>query len=101
MKRLSVIFLSSLLLIACSDVNKTADDGIYFQDFDNLKMWTHDPQVTGSKAHSGYYSTFTDSTHEYSQTFEMNVPGLQRTTLFFIFRIGDKQVTGKLLQLGQ
>jgi hypothetical protein len=36
-----------------------------------------------------------------SQSFEMNLGGQQPSTIIYIFRMGDKQVTGKLLQLGQ
>jgi hypothetical protein len=36
-----------------------------------------------------------------SQSFEMNLGSQQPSTLIYIFRMGDKQVTGKLLQLGQ
>jgi hypothetical protein len=33
------------------------------------------------------------------QSFEMNVSKKQQSTLIYIFRVGDKQVTGKLLQI--
>jgi hypothetical protein len=36
-----------------------------------------------------------------TQSFEMTAPSSQLSTLIYIFRMGDKQVTGKLLQLGQ
>ena len=36
-----------------------------------------------------------------SQSYELNIPAPHRTTLFYILRIGDKQITGKLLQLEQ
>lgn len=62
-----------LILLGCNNSPKNADSGFFFQDFDNLKMWTHEQTVTGEKAHSGSFSTFTDSMHEYSQTFEMEL----------------------------
>ena len=36
-----------------------------------------------------------------SQIFEMSVPVAQRTTMFYIFKMGDTQISGKLLQLSQ
>ena len=35
-----------------------------------------------------------------SRSFELNIPSSQFNTLVYIFRMGDKLVTGKLLQLG-
>ena len=65
--------LSMVLFVSCSTKNQTADDGVYFQDFDNLHFWGHDEwNITGAKAHSGDYSARTDSNAEYSQTFEMD-----------------------------
>jgi hypothetical protein len=34
-----------------------------------------------------------------NQTFELTIPKKQQSTLVYIFRVGGKQVTGKLLQL--
>jgi hypothetical protein len=34
------------------------------------------------------------------QTFELNVPASQHSTLIYILKLGDKQVTGKLFQSG-
>lgn len=63
---------SILFITSCSDKNLTADDGVYFQDFDNLRFWGHDEwNLTNEKAHSGDFSARTDSSTEYSQTFEM------------------------------
>jgi hypothetical protein len=59
-------------LISCSGNQKTSDDGYYFQDFDNLKMWDNNARVTNEEAHSGHFSVFTDSLNEFSQTFEIN-----------------------------
>jgi hypothetical protein len=36
-----------------------------------------------------------------SQSFEMAVPVSQRTSLFYVFKMGDEQLNGKLLQLSQ
>jgi hypothetical protein len=36
-----------------------------------------------------------------SQSFEMSLPNQQHSTLIYIFRMGDKQITGKLLKLNQ
>jgi hypothetical protein len=33
------------------------------------------------------------------QSFELTIPKKQQATLIYIFRVGNKQVTGKLLQL--
>jgi len=35
-----------------------------------------------------------------SETVEYNIPSLQRTNLFYILRIGDKQISGKLIYAG-
>ena len=35
------------------------------------------------------------------QAFDMSIPPAQRSTLIYIFRMGGKQITGKLLQLNQ
>ena len=35
------------------------------------------------------------------QVFEMEVPALRSATLIYVFRMGDKQITGKLVQLNQ
>jgi hypothetical protein len=60
------------ILFSCSKM-KTTDDGFYFQDFDNLKMWERNPRVTNAVvAHSGKYCGYTDSEFEFSQTFEMD-----------------------------
>jgi hypothetical protein len=60
------------LLASCGDKYVTADEGVYFQDFDNVKMWARDQwNLSTEQKHSGDYAAFTDSTHEYSQTFEM------------------------------
>jgi len=53
-------------------MNRSVDDGYYFQDFDNLKMWDSTAQVTDAQSHSGKYCTYTDETHPLSQAFEMN-----------------------------
>jgi hypothetical protein len=69
----TVTILSGLFLISsCKNKSKSVRDGYYFQDFDNLKMWDASAIVTKTQAHSGFYSTYTDSLHEYSQTFEMD-----------------------------
>ena len=62
-----------LILSSCSRNNHTVDDGYYFENFDNLKMWTHDVRVTDERAHSGSYSAYTDSLSDYSATFEMDL----------------------------
>ncbi|MFC0775105.1 hypothetical protein, partial [Terrimonas alba] len=36
-----------------------------------------------------------------NQAFDVNIPSAQRSTLIYIFRMGGKQITGKLLQLNQ
>jgi hypothetical protein len=61
------------LFTACKDKCLTSDDGVYFQDFDNLKMWARDEwNLTDERAHSGRYAAHTDSAFQYSQTFEMS-----------------------------
>jgi len=72
-KHLLFIPVYGLILFGCNSSTKTAENGYYFQDFDNLRMWSHDEQLSNSTAHSGSYSTYTDSMHEYSQTFEMDL----------------------------
>lgn len=67
-----IISITMLLMFSCNEKLKTSDDGYYFEDFDNLKMWSADVNVTTEQAHSGNYSISTDSVHEYSQTFLMN-----------------------------
>jgi hypothetical protein len=69
--RLYLILITALLFSACRN-NKTAGDGYYFQDFDNLKMWERNPRVTDAVAHSGHYSAYTNSEYDFSQTFEMD-----------------------------
>jgi hypothetical protein len=63
-----------LLLVfgSCSENKKTVDDGYYFENFDNLKMWAPSGRVTSEQAHSGTYSTYTDSIFEYGETFSMD-----------------------------
>lgn len=66
--------MSALILVGCNNsTKKTADNAYYFQDFDNLRMWSRDELLTNEQAHSGSFSTYTDPTHEYSQTFEMGI----------------------------
>ena len=65
-----LLFSFSVLLFSCSG-NRPVDDGIYFQDFDNLRLWDRNILISDEKAHSGKYSIFTDSLNEFSQTFEM------------------------------
>ncbi|WP_276501162.1 hypothetical protein [Terrimonas pollutisoli] len=36
-----------------------------------------------------------------NQAFDVNIPAAQRSTLIYIFRMGGRQITGKLLQLNQ
>ncbi len=70
LQKLSIV--SLLFIASCGDKNQTADDGIYFQDFDNLRFWARDEwNLTNEMAHSGDFSAKTDSNAEYSQTFQM------------------------------
>ena len=70
-QKLSIV--SMFLVASCGSDNQTADDGVYFQDFDNLKMWGRDEWNLNSEiAHSGDFSAKTDTNMEYSQTFEMD-----------------------------
>ena len=74
MKQLQTILFSLIIIFitACGGKNQTADDGVYFQDFDNLRCWATDQwNLTGEKAHSGDFSARTDTSTEYSQTFQM------------------------------
>jgi hypothetical protein len=73
-KKLQTFIICCLLFIAsCGDKNLTVDNGVYFQDFDNLEMWARDQwNLTNEIAHSGNYSARTDSNAEYSQTFELD-----------------------------
>jgi hypothetical protein len=74
MKLQSIACLTLLVFFTSCGINyPTADEGVYFQDFDNLKMWGGDQwNLTNEKAHSGSYAARTDSTYEYSQTFSMD-----------------------------
>ncbi len=60
------------LFISCKRSIHSSESDTYFQDFDNLKMWTHDAAVTEEQAHSGKYAAYTDENREFSQTFEMS-----------------------------
>jgi hypothetical protein len=52
----------------------SADDAIFYQDFDNLYWWGgHPVTLTDEKAHSGRFSTFADPSQNYSQTFIMDL----------------------------
>jgi hypothetical protein len=66
---LTIVLIS---LYSCGNKYPTADDGVYFQDYDNLWMFDKNVAVTSGVAHSGNYSAYTDSSREYSQTFEMD-----------------------------
>jgi len=68
-----ILFFYVLILYSCGNQNLTVDDGYYFENFDNLKMWHKDALVTKDRAHSGSYSTFTNQDHEFSQVFEMDL----------------------------
>ena len=69
-QKLSII--SLFFIASCGGSNQTADDGVYFQDFDNVRFWARDEwNITNEKAHSGDFSARTDSVAEYSQTFQM------------------------------
>jgi hypothetical protein len=62
----------NILITSCA-WNKSVDDGYYFEDFDNLKMWDNSSQVTNECSHSGKYCTYTDDAHPFSQIFEMDL----------------------------
>jgi len=64
------LFILCLFLSACAR-NKKLKEGYYFEDFDSLHFWNHETAVTRESAHSGDYAAFTDSSHEFSQAFEM------------------------------
>jgi hypothetical protein len=66
-----VLFVFLFLSASCT-LKKSVDEGCYFENFDNLKMWDRGVIVTDEISHSGSYCTYTDSTHEFSQTFEMD-----------------------------
>jgi len=68
-----ILFLFISFLTASCSLNEKNDEGNYYQDFDNLKMWDRNSQVTNERAHSGKYCTYTDSSHEFSQTFEIDL----------------------------
>jgi hypothetical protein len=90
-----ILFVSvGLCMIGCSK-NKNSDDGYYYQDFDNLKMWDTTCQVTNELFHSGEFSTYTDSIHEFSQVFEMNI------TPTVIKKYGSVQVSAWCLKLSR
>jgi hypothetical protein len=63
--------------VGCYDNNQSVDKGYYFENFDNLNAWTSNQQVTKVQGHSGQYSTFTDSLHQYSQTFALNLSDIK------------------------
>ena len=74
MKKLQTLLVSLVIILitACGGKNLTAEDGVYFQDFDNLRCWARDQwNITGEMAHSGDFSARTDSSTEFSQTFQM------------------------------
>lgn len=64
-------FIFMISLFSCN--SKTVDQGFYHENFDNMKWWTSNSQTTSEQAHSGSFSSFTDSTNEYSETFEMDL----------------------------
>lgn len=45
------------------------DDFTYTCSFEELGRWSNSPLVTREMSRTGQYATYTDSTHEFSQTF--------------------------------
>ena len=71
---LTALFLAAGLVSTSCNSRKTVDQGLYYENFDNLRYWSHDVSVTSEKAHSGKWAAFTDSSHEFSQKFAMEYP---------------------------
>lgn len=66
-------YIIAILILFSGCRKSSVDKGVYFQNFDDIKMWIRDPQnITDEKARSGKYSTKADANNEYSQTFEMD-----------------------------
>lgn len=71
MNKIQIILVAALvsLLLSCNIEPKSVVDGIFFQDFDNLRGWAMDFNYSSEFAHSGLYSSATDSIHRYTLTF--------------------------------
>ncbi len=71
MNRIQTVLILGILtaLFSCSTEPKSVDEGIYFQDFDNLRSWATEFNYSSEFAHSGLYSSATDSIHRYTLTF--------------------------------
>ncbi|MBL0095251.1 MAG: hypothetical protein IPP46_01260 [Bacteroidetes bacterium] len=57
-----------LLVNGCGQSNGDLKTNIYDNDFETIGYWTEDRGVVREAAHSGYFCTYTDTTHPYSQT---------------------------------
>ncbi|CAN5370976.1 hypothetical protein BH11BAC2_BH11BAC2_10660 [soil metagenome] len=66
----------AILLSACSG---SGYENKINQNFDNINDWYKEvPTLTNEQAHSGKISTFMDSTHEFSSTYEVNYEEIKK-----------------------
>jgi hypothetical protein len=67
------IFIGFVIIIAGCSSGKIKQSGLtFFNDFESIKGWECDmSRISDAKAHSGSYSAFTDSAHQFSYTFKM------------------------------
>ncbi len=80
------------LLTACGN-DKQLPENTISTDFESLGQWSKSAVIAKGIAHSGLYSTFTDSSHEYSQTFEVALADLPVKT--------PKKITVKAWVMGK
>jgi hypothetical protein len=62
-----------VLFLFSSCYEKNVRHGYFVQNFDNLHGWMDNALITTEQAHSANYCTYTDSTHEKSQVFDMDM----------------------------
>jgi hypothetical protein len=75
----TLLFTLLIAISSCKNPVKDAESGNYYQDFDNLKMYYRNAQVTSEQARSGDYSAYTGPGNEFSLTFEMDYPYAKKT----------------------
>lgn len=80
------LILVMILSLSCNIGTRNIDTGYYLQNFDDLFYWNHSALVSSERAHSGSYSTYVDSSVQFSQTFEMNL-GYARYHNYKKFRV--------------
>lgn len=67
-----VVMFFVLATISCT-TQKNVDDGVFYEDFDNLRMWCSEATLTAERSHSGKFCAYTDADHHYSLTFNMDL----------------------------